>query len=132
VTIVSARPDSKDRSSAASPSSENGIADPRARTKARRRMCGVGSICDDRLDSVAPFDPHRAHSLTEAGRVRLQDVVTPIWRRIAANCHPNRATLAILRDAGFDFDERERLAIGAPWTRPVVAGYATLRPPSAH
>lgn len=30
-----------------------------------------------------------------------QDLVTPIWRHAAGNCHPNRDTLAAIRSAGF-------------------------------
>ena len=61
----------------------------------------------------------------EQWRGRLQDFVTPAWRRLAANCHPNRATLTLLRDGGLKPREEERLAVGAPWVQPVVAGFAT-------
>jgi ubiquinone/menaquinone biosynthesis C-methylase UbiE len=61
----------------------------------------------------------------ERWRARLQDMLTPLWRRIAANCHPNRSTLEVLRDLGFDFRDQEELSVGAPWTQPVVAGLAT-------
>ncbi len=33
---------------------------------------------------------------------RLQDLVTPLWRRVFGNCHPNRDTLRVLEAAGFD------------------------------
>ena len=60
-------------------------------------------------------------------RARLQDWVTPLWRHVAANCHPNRPTLAAFRDAGFDVQEKERVAAGLfPWIPPIVAGVATL------
>ncbi len=61
----------------------------------------------------------------EPWRSRLQDFVTPVWRRITANCHVNRATLALFLNAGFEIHELERLAVGLPWTHPVVAGFAT-------
>ncbi|MBI2369973.1 MAG: class I SAM-dependent methyltransferase [Deltaproteobacteria bacterium] len=32
---------------------------------------------------------------------RLQDLATPLWRRLCAGCHPNRDTLACFRQAGF-------------------------------
>ncbi len=31
----------------------------------------------------------------------LEDVLTPVWRRVAGNCHPNRDTLVTIRGAGF-------------------------------
>ncbi len=31
----------------------------------------------------------------------VQDLATPVWRRMAGNCHPNRDTLAAIRDGGF-------------------------------
>jgi ubiquinone/menaquinone biosynthesis C-methylase UbiE len=33
---------------------------------------------------------------------RLQDVIAPLWRRLAAGCHINRDTKASLREVGFD------------------------------
>jgi hypothetical protein len=32
---------------------------------------------------------------------RLQDWLTPAWRRIAGGCHLNRRTVELVRDAGF-------------------------------
>lgn len=34
-------------------------------------------------------------------KARLQDAITPLWRRIGAGCHPNRDTLGNMRRAGF-------------------------------
>lgn len=34
-------------------------------------------------------------------RARWQDLVTPLWRRVGAGCHPNRDTLSAIRHAGF-------------------------------
>ena len=31
----------------------------------------------------------------------VQDALTPVWQRWAGNCHPNRATVATVRKAGF-------------------------------
>lgn len=62
-------------------------------------------------------------------RARLQDLVTPVWQRVAANCHPNRPTLTGLRNAGFEVQEKRRVAVGLfPWIPPIVAGVATVRP----
>jgi ubiquinone/menaquinone biosynthesis C-methylase UbiE len=33
---------------------------------------------------------------------RLQDWLTPAWKRLAGGCHLNRNTLALLTQAGFD------------------------------
>jgi ubiquinone/menaquinone biosynthesis C-methylase UbiE len=62
----------------------------------------------------------------EPWRARLQDWVAPLWRRVAAGCHPNRDALGILRSAGFEVQERERVEAGFPWTKPIVAGSARL------
>ena len=60
-------------------------------------------------------------------RAKIQDLLTPVWRRIAANCHLNRTTLAASDRGGFDFHEVERIALGAPWIQPIVAGSARMR-----
>jgi ubiquinone/menaquinone biosynthesis C-methylase UbiE len=43
---------------------------------------------------------------------RLQDGIAPVWRRIAAGCHPNRATLAVLETAGFRLERLWRSGSG--------------------
>jgi ubiquinone/menaquinone biosynthesis C-methylase UbiE len=43
---------------------------------------------------------------------RVQDVVTPLWRRLCAGCHPNRDTVAAIRRAGFAIGDMERYAFG--------------------
>ncbi|MBI3784070.1 MAG: methyltransferase domain-containing protein [Deltaproteobacteria bacterium] len=60
-------------------------------------------------------------------RARLQDLVAPVWQRVAANCHPNRPTLTVFRAAGFEVQEKRRVAVGLfPWIPPIVAGLATV------
>jgi ubiquinone/menaquinone biosynthesis C-methylase UbiE len=55
---------------------------------------------------------------------RVQDLVTPAWRALCAGCHPNRDTVATIRQAGFDIGELERYAFG-PISRPLwVRGVA--------
>ncbi len=54
---------------------------------------------------------------------RLQDLVTPLWRRAFGNCHPNRDTLGVLTEAGFDIEQVRRHLRGV-----VVAGTARARP----
>jgi SAM-dependent methyltransferase len=38
----------------------------------------------------------------------LEDAVAPAWARLAAGCHPNRDTVAAVRQAGFDVEQVER------------------------
>lgn len=37
----------------------------------------------------------------ESGPARVQDLITPIWRRVAGGCHPNRDSAAAIEAAGF-------------------------------
>lgn len=32
---------------------------------------------------------------------RMEDILTPAWQRLAGGCHPNRDTVAAIKDAGF-------------------------------
>jgi ubiquinone/menaquinone biosynthesis C-methylase UbiE len=58
------------------------------------------------------------------GWARVQDVITPAWRRFGCNCHPNRDTTAILEAAGFEVDVR-RFSFGPPApVRPHILGVA--------
>ncbi|TDC62652.1 class I SAM-dependent methyltransferase [Streptomyces hainanensis] len=52
----------------------------------------------------------------------LEDAITPLWRRSAGGCHPNRDTEAAIRVAGFTVDEIDRFTF-AP---------ATPIPPLSH
>ncbi|GAB2900281.1 class I SAM-dependent methyltransferase [Streptomyces mayteni] len=52
----------------------------------------------------------------------LEDAVTPLWRRSAGGCHPNRDTETAIRRAGFTVDEVDHFAF-AP---------TTLIPPISH
>jgi ubiquinone/menaquinone biosynthesis C-methylase UbiE len=55
---------------------------------------------------------------------RVQDAVTPVWRRFGCNCHPNRDTAALLRAGGFHVDVR-RFSFGPPApVRPHILGVA--------
>ena len=40
------------------------------------------------------------------------------------NCHPNRPTLSLLREAGFSISDLQSVAAGLPWLHPIVAGSA--------
>jgi ubiquinone/menaquinone biosynthesis C-methylase UbiE len=54
---------------------------------------------------------------------RLQDFVTPLWRRCSANCHPNRRTLSTIEAAGFRIVELHRPKPPLPLL-PFVSGVA--------
>lgn len=62
---------------------------------------------------------------TDERTARWQDRLTPIWRWVAAGCHPNRRTAEAIQDAGFVFEELERFDLpgGGP-ARPQVFGVA--------
>jgi ubiquinone/menaquinone biosynthesis C-methylase UbiE len=64
---------------------------------------------------------------SESWRARLQDWVTPVWRRMAAGCRPNRPMLEIFRACGLEVQECERFDVGLPWTKPIVMGTAWVR-----
>ena len=61
------------------------------------------------------------------GWQRFQDVVTPLWKRIGAGCHPNRDTVAAIERAGFRIEELHHYAHGPYPVRPFVRGVA-VRP----
>lgn len=42
--------------------------------------------------------------------VRLQDAVTPVWKRLGGGCHPNRDTGAAIERAGFEVETCRRVA----------------------
>lgn len=50
----------------------------------------------------------------------LEDLATPLWRRVAGNCHPNRDTLAAVQNAGFRLRDVRRFGF-APTGGPPVA-----------
>ncbi len=56
------------------------------------------------------------------GWQRFQDVMTPVWRRIGAGCHPNRETVGAIERAGFRIEELQHLAFGPYPVRPFVSG----------
>ena len=61
-----------------------------------------------------------------SGRRRVQDALTPVWRRIAGNCHLNRETEAAIAAAGFELEQvtRESMRKALPFVRPTVRGVA--------
>ncbi|GAB6876659.1 class I SAM-dependent methyltransferase [Thermaerobacter litoralis] len=61
----------------------------------------------------------------EERAARRQDRWTPVWRLVAAGCHPNRRTVEAIAAAGFVLEELERfeLPAGGP-VRPQAFGVA--------
>jgi ubiquinone/menaquinone biosynthesis C-methylase UbiE len=53
---------------------------------------------------------------------RSQDLVTPLWRRVGAGCHPNRPTLETIRASGFRVVRLEERPLKVPG--PILAGIA--------
>jgi SAM-dependent methyltransferase len=52
----------------------------------------------------------------------LEDAVTPLWRRAAGGCHPNRDTESAIRNAGFAIDRIDRFGFSP----------SAVMPPTAH
>lgn len=56
---------------------------------------------------------------------RLQELATPLWRRVAGNCHLDRETGDRIADhPAFRVTDRERTDAGAALARPMVRGTA--------
>ncbi|MFF7643884.1 methyltransferase domain-containing protein [Streptomyces canus] len=53
---------------------------------------------------------------------RLEDAITPLWRRAAGGCHPNRDTEAAIRAAGFTIEQIDRFGFS----------FAALAPNTLH
>lgn len=66
------------------------------------------------------FYEHVRASRPWAGRA--EDLITPVWRRLAGNCHPNRDTEAAITMSGFTLSDVDRFDF-AP---------APVLPPTAH
>lgn len=54
----------------------------------------------------------------------FQDLLTPVWKRIGAGCHPNRDVVAAIERAGFRIEELQHYAFGPYPARPFVRGVA--------
>lgn len=68
------------------------------------------------------------HVAAEPGtsRRRWQNWLTPMWRRIAGNCHLNRETERAIVDCGFEIRQitRESMRKAPPFVRPTIRGIA--------
>jgi SAM-dependent methyltransferase len=61
------------------------------------------------------------------GRLRWQQRLEPVWKRLAGGCHLTRRTAEAVGGAGFTLGEitRESARKAAPVVRPTVRGHAT-------
>ncbi|HEX2026031.1 MAG TPA: class I SAM-dependent methyltransferase [Actinomycetota bacterium] len=90
------------------------VADPRRAISELRRVLSPGG-------EIRVYEHVRSAHPRWA---RVQDAITPVWRRFGCNCHPNRDTAALLEAAGFDVDVR-RFSFGPPApVRPHILGVA--------
>lgn len=80
------------------------IADPAAALAEIRRILKAGGSLHYVEHGAAP----------EARVRRLQDRLTPAWRRISGGCHLNRDVPALLAEAGFRMLRREAAYAGGP------------------
>lgn len=63
------------------------------------------------------------HSKSSLGRI--QDLATPVWRKLAGGCHLNRETSsAITTHGGLDIVEIDRIDMGVGLVRPFIRGTA--------
>lgn len=66
------------------------------------------------------------HVRAEGRVARLQERVTPLWRRVSAGCHLDRDTVATIVDGGFRVETlRELGSAGAGRLQPLVRGVAS-------
>jgi SAM-dependent methyltransferase len=59
---------------------------------------------------------------------RVQNLLTPLWKRLGDGCHPNRETWVELERAGFESVEYERISAPVPIVSPHIVGVATKAP----
>ena len=56
---------------------------------------------------------------------RIQNSITPLWKILFDNCHPNRETGQVLEAAGFNSVRYENFQLRFPIVGPHIAGIAT-------
>ncbi|HZQ54716.1 MAG TPA: class I SAM-dependent methyltransferase [Bryobacteraceae bacterium] len=56
---------------------------------------------------------------------RIQNLLTPVWRRLGDGCHPNRETGTELERAGFAQISYEKVTAPVPVVSPQIVGVAT-------
>ncbi len=55
---------------------------------------------------------------------RIQNLITPVWKRLGDGCHPNRETWLDLERAGFARVDYNRITAPVPIVSPQIAGVA--------
>ncbi|MBI4443884.1 MAG: class I SAM-dependent methyltransferase [Acidobacteria bacterium] len=55
---------------------------------------------------------------------RVQEIIRPLWKRIADGCHPNRETWKTITNAGFDEVHYDHFRLPLGPVGPQIAGYA--------
>ena len=55
---------------------------------------------------------------------RIQNFITPVWKRLGDGCHPNRETGAALERAGFACVDYEKVTAPVPVVSPQIVGTA--------
>jgi len=55
---------------------------------------------------------------------RIQNLITPVWKRLGDGCHPNRETWLDLERAGFARVDHNRITAPVPIVSPQIAGVA--------
>ena len=90
---------------------------------ARRTLCEIRRVL--KPDGWLLFLEHVGGRMGTNYRT-LQDVVTPVWRRLAGNCHLNRDTETAIQEAGFRIlsIRRASMARGLPLITPCIRGVA--------
>lgn len=66
------------------------------------------------------------HVRGEGLQAVAQDLVTPVWRRVGAGCHPNRRTVRTIEASGFRIVRLEERPQPVPG--PILAGIAVPAP----
>lgn len=68
------------------------------------------------------------HVRGEGSAARWQDRIEPLWSRLLAGCHPNRDTVASIREAGFEIESLESFYPPVPLSglTPHVQGVAAV------
>ena len=64
----------------------------------------------------------------DKGWAFFQHATTPVWKHFAAGCHPNRATLQAIVEAGFEIEDADFFYFGPYPVRPHVVGTARKPP----
>ncbi len=69
------------------------------------------------MEHVAAPEDSRLHT--------IQNLLTPLWKRMADGCHPNRNTGTLIQDSSFTDVNIESIRINLPVVGPHIIGSAT-------